>query len=60
MSYYCVMLEDSITITDKLLEATHRLVETSWTTEEGWDVWEVRDLDGNHITNIQLPPEVVS
>jgi len=59
-SKYCVMLEDGITLTDSLLEATHRLDETTWQTKDGWNVWEMRDLDGNPVRLIQLPPEVLA
>ena len=58
MSKYCVMMEDGITLTDSLLEATHRLDKTLWKTEAGWYVWEMRDMDGYIVGNIQLPAEV--
>ena len=52
------MTQDGITLTDSLLEATHRLDKTLWKTEAGWYVWEMRDMDGYIVGNIQLPAEV--
>lgn len=56
---YCVMDEEGITLTESLMEATHRIVPTLWRTQDKKVVCELRDLDGFVVTQIQLPPEVL-
>jgi hypothetical protein len=55
MTTYCVMDDEGITLTESLLEATHRVVLTDWRTPDGLGVYELRDLDGYTIRHIKLP-----
>lgn len=52
----CVVDDEGITLTDNLMEATHRVVKSEdWMLENGNPVWELRDLDGGYVRMVKLP-----
>ena len=52
----CVVDDEGITLTDNLLEATHRVVKSEdWMLPDKNPVWELRDLDGEYVRMVKLP-----